>query len=64
MTIDERGTTILLTDKKDNGWYQLQFNPTVRYVEENKEECLEAFEEMVFELRRILDDKFGLIEKQ
>lgn len=64
MTIDERGTTILLTNKKDHGWYLMQFNPTVRYTEDNKEECLEAFEEMVFQMRRLLDDKYGIIEKQ
>lgn len=63
MTIDERGTTILLTNKKDGGWYQLQFNSTKAFKDMDEWECKEALEEMIYEIRKLVESKIGLIEK-
>jgi len=64
MTIDERGTSIHLTNKKGECWHLLQYDATSPFEKMNENECKEAFEEMVFELRRLIDDRFNIIQKQ
>lgn len=63
MTIEERGTAINLSHKVGDSWHLLQYNATTSFDKMNEEECKQAFEEMVFEMRRRLHDKF-IIEKQ
>ncbi len=66
MTISEDWSSISVLNKKDKGdtWYVLRIDCTKELEKVGEEKVKEAFEETVFELRRAIDDRFGLIKKQ
>ncbi len=63
MIIDQKESSIHLTNKKGDCWHLLQYNATAPFDKMDENECKEAFEEMVFELRRVIHDKY-IIKKQ
>lgn len=58
--IDRRGSTILLTNKKNDIWHQLQYNSTSYFEKMDEQDCKDAFEEMVHQLREEIHFSFEL----
>ncbi len=60
MILEDKPYMILLSSKKGGKDYQIQFSSTGKFLDAEENECKEAFEEMVHELRQTLHEKFAL----
>jgi len=66
MIISDEWSSISVMNKKDNieASFILRIDCTKELEKAGELQVKESFEEMVFELRRAIDDRFGLIKKQ
>ncbi len=61
--VEKRQGMILLSNKKEGGWYQLRFDATVNFEKMDENEGKEAFEELVHELRKEIHESFIIPKK-
>ncbi len=59
MILEDKPYIILLSSNKGGKAYHMQFSCTGKFSDAEENECKEAFEEMVHELRQTIHEKFG-----
>lgn len=65
MTITEEWSSITIINKaEDSTWFTLRLDCTKEMEKAGEQKCKDQFERLVFEMRRVIDDRFGLIKKE